>query len=260
MRNHMAAGQYTLSRFNSPSRGPVDFAVYLPPDWRPDAKDRYPLIFFLHGQDGSEHGFPYVVPATQLNSWIKRELIPPFVLIALRSGRLGTIEEQWSTTRNESLLTSFAPDELRTFALKHFKAGASPETTSIHGHSRGALGALHFALKYPHLFASSVSNSMVSDYALPEEAANAQLYAPNVIASGIRYRISIGDADQFTKELGRRISADTHDLLGRLGIEHEYEILSGVAHDPREVWSYRRANNTPNGLYELRFHARAWGD
>jgi len=267
MLKDIAPGQYTYSRFISPARGPVDFAVYVPPDWQSDGKETYPLLFFLHGQDGSEHAFPLIVPAARLNSWIDDRLIPPFVLIALRSGRLngvranGTqldgIEEQWSSARNETLLTSTASDEIRAFAQRYFRAGATPRVTSIHGHSRGALGALHFALKYPRLFASAVSNAPVSDYAFPQEAANARLHAADIIGSGILYRISIGDSDQF-KELGRRMASDMHELLDQLKIEHEFEVLPNVTHDPRELWTYRRDDGVPNLLYELSMHARAW--
>ena len=96
MQTELSGGRYTYARFISAARGPVDFAVYLPPDWRARGKETYPLVFFLHGQDGSEHFFPFAVPATQLNTWIEQGSMQPFVLIALRSGRSTGVEEQWS--------------------------------------------------------------------------------------------------------------------------------------------------------------------
>ena len=253
----MRPGGYTFSRFISPARGPVDFAVYLPPGWR-DGATGYPLLIFLHGQEDSEHGFPFAVPAAQLNCWILQGSIVPFVLFSLRAGRIGGVEEQWSTQRNEALLTSPQRDELRAFIQRHFKAGQSPRTTSIHGHSRGARGALHFALKYPEGFASAVSNALVSDYALKEEALSARANAARVNASGIRYRLSIGAADPFVAELNSGAHWQMHELLTELRIEHEHEILAKATHDFREIWNHGQTGADPNGLRELRFHARAW--
>ena len=58
---------YAYSSFLSPSRGLVDYSVYLPPQWQRNSDKTYPLVFFLHGQTGWERSFPDSVPATQLN-------------------------------------------------------------------------------------------------------------------------------------------------------------------------------------------------
>jgi len=119
----LKSGTYTYSRFLSPSRGLVDYSVYLPPNWIRNSSTTYPLVFFLHGQTGWERSFPDSVPESQLNQWIQQGLIPPMVIVSLRTGRLeANVEEQWSSLRNEGLLTSEATNELRSFVRQQFRA------------------------------------------------------------------------------------------------------------------------------------------
>lgn len=257
--NDLKLGGYTYSRFISPSRGVVDYSVYLPPKWQRHTKNTYPLVIFLHGQTGWEQSFPQSVPASQLNDWINRGLIPPMVIVSLRTGRInGREEEQWSSPRNETLLTSDSNNELRAFLRRELHAGMTAKTTSIHGHSRGARGAIHYALKYPQQFASAVANAFVSDYALPETMQLAAQNQDTLRKSGIPLRISIGDRDEFELNLGRQSSAVIHKHLNDLGIKHQYQVFAGVDHGFVNIWNARQANGMPNGLAELQFHAGAW--
>lgn len=262
MINALKVGDFTHSRFISPSRGLVDYSVYLPIDWRRESNKTYPLILFLHGQTGWEHSFSEAVPASQLNQWMAQNLIPPSVIVALRSGRIGAngrTEEQWSTPRNESLLTSESPNELRAFIRQQFRAGMTPKTTSIHGHSRGSRGAIHYALKFPQSFASAVANAFVSDYALEETMRIATENQQYLRTSGIPLRLSIGDRDEFVLNMGRKASPVIHDYLTKLNIPHQYQLFKGIDHGFANLWNVRLKNGMPNGLSELQFHAGAWG-
>ncbi len=252
-------GAYTYSRFLSPARGLVDYSVYLPPQWSRNSNRTYPLVFFLHGQLGWERSFPDSVPAQQLNQWISRGLIPPMVIVSLRTGRLkGKVEEQWSSARNEALLTSGSSNELRAYISTQFKAGLSAKTTAIHGHSRGSRGAIHYALKYPTRFSSAVANAFVSDYALQEMKQIATNNLQQIRSNGIPLRISIGDKDEFALNMGRRSSPVIHQFLNSLNIPHDYEVFPGVNHGFVNVWNTKQKNGQHNGLAELQFHARAW--
>lgn len=262
MINALKVGDYTHSRFISPSRGLVDYSVYLPSDWSRESTKTYPLILFLHGQTGWEHSFAEAVPASQLNQWMAKGLIPPSVIVALRSGRIGAngrTEEQWTTPRNETLITSEKSNELRSFIRQQFRAGMSPKTTSIHGHSRGSRGAIHYALKFPQSFSSAVANAFVSDYALPETMKIATDNQQKLRTSGIPLRISIGDRDEFVLNMGRKASPVIHQHLNSLQIPHQYQVFSGIDHGFANLWNVRLKNGMPNGLSELQFHAGAWG-
>ena len=257
--NDLNSGGYAYSRFMSPSRGLVDYSVYLPLEWKRNSNKAYPLVFFLHGQTGWERSFPDSVPAKQLNQWIAKDFIPPMVIVSLRTGRLnGKDEEQWSSARNEALLTSETPNELRTFIREQFRAGMSPKTTAIHGHSRGSRGAIHYALKYPTSFSSAVANAFVSDYALKETMQIASQNLHQIRSNGIPLRISIGDRDEFVLGMGRRASPVIHRFLNNLQIPHDYEVFPGVDHGFVNIWNTKQKSGLPNGLAELQFHAGAW--
>lgn len=261
MINALKSGDYTHSRFISPSRGLVDYSVFLPSEWRRDSKKTYPLIIYLHGQTGWEHSFSEAVPAAQLTQWMARGLIPPAVIVALRSGRIGAngrTEEQWSSSRNETLITSEKPNELRAFIRQQFRAGMSPKTTSVHGHSRGSRGAIHYALKFPQSFASAVANAFVSDYALQETMQIATQNQARLRTNGIPLRLSIGDRDEFVLNMGRKASPVIHQHLNNLGIPHQYQVFPGIDHSFAKLWNVRLSNGMPNGLSELQFHAGAW--
>ena len=257
--NALNPGGYTYSRFMSPSRGLVDYSVYLPQEWKRNSTKQYPLVFFLHGQTGWERSFPDSVPAKQLNQWIAKGVIPPMVVVSLRTGRLnGKDEEQWSSVRNETLLTSENSNELRAFVRKQFRAGMTAKTTAVHGHSRGSRGAIHYALKHPTRFSSAVANAFVSDYALKETMQIASQNQAQIRSNGIPLRISIGDRDEFVLNMGRQASPVIHRFLNNLKIPHEYEVFPGVDHGFVNLWNARQKNGLPNGLAELQFHAGAW--
>ena len=259
MRQALKSGGYAYSKFISPSRGLVDYSVYLPPQWQRNSTKTYPVVYFLHGQTGWERSFPDSVPAQQLNQWINRGRIPPMVIVALRTGRLkANVEEQWSSKRNEVLLTSENPNELRTFIRQQFRAGMTAKTTAIQGHSRGSRGAIHYALKYPRSFSSAVANAFVSDYALDETKRIAQQNIQQIRQFGIPLRISIGDQDEFAVNMGRKASAVIHQFLNNLNIPHDYEVFRGVNHGFVNIWNTQMRNGITNGLAELQLHAEAW--
>ena len=250
-------GLYTVSSFESGARGKVFFTVYLPPGWSVGGTETYPLILFLHGQHGDEHYFRTRVPESDLNTWIRDGLVPPFVLIAPRGAdNIGTV--QWYHDENVALLTSGAPDELRAFAWETFRAGGSPERISVHGHSRGASGALHFTLNHWDLFASAVANAFVSDYVLDDYREAAVENRDAIVQSGITLRMTIGTQDSFVLEDDRVGSPALHEHLDTLGIPHEYEVYPGVTHGFSSLWDYELSGGKQAGLYELQLHADAW--
>lgn len=250
-------GRFTRSAFQSEARGWVYFSVYLPPDWTPDDTETYPLIFFLHGQGGDEFAFPRSVQAREINQWIEQGELPPFVLIAPRGADVRN-SVQWYHRPNEIMLTSEGAGELRAYAREHYRAGVDPETVSVHGHSRGATGALFMAMNHPDKFVSAVANAFVSDYALGDRQDDADENRDRVLESGIPIRMVIGTRDEYVLQQNRTATPEMHEHLLGLGISHEYEVLSGVSHALRSIWDHRRDDGRKNGLYELQFHARAW--
>jgi enterochelin esterase-like enzyme len=250
-------GRYTRTVFRSDARGWAYFSVYLPPGWAPEGTETYPLIFFLHGQGGDERTFPLMIRAREMNEWIESGEVPPFVLIAPRGADVRRTV-QWYHRANERMLTSEEAGELRAYAREMFRAGVEEGTVSLHGHSRGASGALFMAMNHPEEFASIVANAFVSDYVLSDRKRDASRNRDLVLESGVPIRMVIGTKDRYAVDMNRSASPEFHQHLQELGIPHEYEVFEGVSHGLRSIWNFRRPDGMKNGLYELQFHARAW--
>ncbi|MBN1422328.1 MAG: hypothetical protein JXP34_26370 [Planctomycetes bacterium] len=250
-------GSYTVSFFDSGVRGRVYFTVYLPPGWTPEGGETYPLIFFLHGHSDDERGFSRAVPVTQLNQWIGHGFVPSFVLVAPRVSDEAK-SGQWFHDENVSLLTSEAPDALRSFCWETFRAGGLSGNISVQGHSRGASGALFFALNHCDSFASAVANAFVSDYVLDDRRASATANRDRIITRGFPLRMTIGSEDPYVVQSDRIGSEALHRHLTTLGITHEYEVVPGATHSFFSLWHHVRPDGLVAGLHELQFHARAW--
>jgi S-formylglutathione hydrolase FrmB len=186
-------------------------------------------------------------------------LVPPFVLVAPRGSDVPR-SVQWYYPENVTLLTSESSEELRAYCWETFRAGGTPDMISVHGHSRGASGALYFALNHWDRFASAVANAFVSDYVLEERKADAVRNRDAIVQNGIPLRMTIGTEDSYVLDLGRVGSQELHIHLDTLGIPHEYEVLQGVTHGFTSLWYFDRHDGLQTGLYELQFHARAWAN
>jgi len=246
---------------NSKSRGRVKLEVYLPPTWNKNTTETYPVVYFLHGQGGRQTDFFDTVKSSDLDAWINQGELPSFVLVSIQSDYENGEEQQWSSAKNEIFLTSKKYSELRAYTLKYFKAGDDLDTnkikkTSIQGHSRGARGALHYAVKFPKDFTSAVSDAFVSDYALSDEKNNAVSHSQEFIDSGIKLRMSVGDKDNF--EQNKQVSLRMHNYLKSIGLPHEYEVLADASHNFYTIWNSVLESSQINGLYELKFHAQSW--
>jgi len=246
---------------NSNSRGKTKLEVYLPPKWSKDVQKTYPVIFFLHGQGGKQTDFFKTLDSTDLDRWINQGELPAFVFISIQSLDINGVEQQWSSSENETFLTSDEKSELRSYALKHFKAGDSLGSekilkTSIHGFSRGARGAVHYAVKFPKRFTSAVSDAFVSDYALDEEENYALKNKSQFLSSGIKLRMSVGDRDSFEER--RHVTIQMHNYLNSLGLPHEYEVLTNASHNLYTIFNSVTESTLINGLYELKYHANTW--
>jgi len=242
----------------SPSRGRIFGTVYLPPAWDPSGQREYPLLVFLGRGRGDASLAAGVYPADSLNHWIAAEALPPLVIVEVEYATFAEEAEPWSSTRNETFLTSEARRELRAVSQRRFWAGGSPGTTSIQGFSFGARGALHYALGFPDRFASAIADAFVSDYALDEERDHARANIERILESGMRIRMSIGSRDEWVLERGQQATYVMHEFLDSLGISHEFDVLPGIRHDPGRMSRYVRSDGASHGLHGLQFHARAW--
>ncbi|WP_052592144.1 esterase family protein [Aureispira sp. CCB-QB1] len=245
-------GNYTHGSFKSKERGHVDFNVYLPPNWSKDNTEEYGLMILLHGQGEDEFTFLGALPASSLNHWIKQQFISDnFVLIAVRGGT-NTNKMQWYSNSNEAMITSLDAQELRRYCHRNFHTSLNPSKISVLGHSRGATGALNFALYFPNQFASVVSSAFVSDYAVErlQQAANQNLEV--LLQRKVPIYMLIGENDQYVLNNKRKGSPNMSTFFHSKGIEHQFKVVPKKSHRLAELWEY------PTNINCLKFCLESW--
>jgi len=244
-------GTYTHSTFQSKNRGGVDFNVYLPPNWDKKNPAKYPLIILLHGQGEDENSFPNAISSDSLNSWISHKILPSLVLIALRGGD-NTEEMQWYSKANQKMITGTGDDELKSYCSSMFNTSMDGSKISVIGHSRGATGALYFALKFPNDFSSIISSAYVSDYILRKLIKTANANLDKIRASNIQIKMLIGTQDQYVLEMDRQGSYLLSKHFNKIGINHDLEVLHNKRHNLSEIWE------PVNSMGYLKFCVRSW--
>lgn len=248
LQGQLIPGSFNVLELESKSMGVVPAFVYLPPSWDP-ASD-YPLVVFLHGQGEDERSMLQHVSADSMNEWIESGKLDPVVLLAVK-GNEDPSEVQWFHAANEKFL--IGEDDMRAICRQLFSTSIDASQISIEGFSRGGTGAIFLALKHPQRFASAVSNSFVSDYAIRDLrtlAFNLDKATPSA-----KLLIEIGDKDQFVLKHDRQGFKVMHELLDSLSISHEYKVLPGVQHHYGQIWNYSEGDH--NGLRHLLFHQNA---
>ena len=248
---NLIGGKYYHSSLQSANRGTVSYNVYLPPNWSADSHEKYPLVLLLHGQFGDEHSFLDVFPQSDLNTWIDDGVIPEMVIIGLNGGYPKN-DMQWYYTENDNMISSLEKGELRQYCASHFNTTLESSKISIIGHSRGATGAMYFAMKYPSRFASVLSVSFVSDYMIERLKKIIHENLGNIHQSEIEIDMIIGSEDEFVLQNGRSGSVQMSEFLKENNISHHFEILNGKKHGSSSILEY------PTNLNCLSFIANSW--
>ena len=125
-------------------------SVYLPPQYE-QSKNRFPVIYYLHGFTGTDSITPQMKMV--LDKGIASGKIRPYILVI--SDQYTTYEGSFYTN---STLTGnwadFTAKELVEYVDKNFKTLANRESRGIAGHSMGGYGAFKIGMLYPDVFSS----------------------------------------------------------------------------------------------------------
>lgn len=125
-------------------------SVYLPPNYE-KSKQRYPVIYYLHGFTGTDS--IYSGMKTILDEGIRRQKIRPYILV---------IPDQYtlfegSFYSNSPLIgdwEDFTAKELVAYVDKNFRTLPNRESRGIAGHSMGGYGAFKIGMLHPEVFSS----------------------------------------------------------------------------------------------------------
>lgn len=235
---------------------PVEYSVYLPPDYETSQRN-YPVLYLLHGYSDDETGWIQFGEANAIaDRGINNGDFPPCIIV-MPDGKVTWYinsydgKDPWE----DMFIQEFIP-----FIEKEYRIRSKKEFRAIAGLSMGGNGALHLSMRNPEMFSSCVALSagtftdeeVISGNAYeryfkniygpkPENGKVSEYwkaYSPlHLIEStdpdklkSVRYYIDCGDDDFLYKG-----NAALHVKMRDNGIPHEFRVRNGG-----HTWSYWR--------------------
>lgn len=223
----------------------VSYLVYLPPDYETDLQHRYPVVYWLHALSGHQSaGRVFIGP---LDNAIRNGRAPAMIVISVN----GLRDKFYSDSKDGKWpLESVIIKELIPHVDQTYRTIARREARGIEGFSMGGYGAAHLGFKYPDTFGAIgiMSGALLTPEKL-EELRDGEIYrtvwggdrsyaeandpftlvtenAGRIRSAGTAIRIAVGSLD------GLRVRLQAfHELLNKLNIENEFELVPGVGHD-----------------------------
>jgi endo-1,4-beta-xylanase len=247
---------YTATTINQQT----DFLLYLPPGYDdPANRDRrYPVIYWLHGYSCEpQHGAPFV---DTLDAAIRAGHIPPTIAV-LPNG----LFDSWyvDSVDGSQPVESVIIKDLIPHVDKTWRTVPDRRARALEGFSMGGWGALHLALKCPHLFGAVTSISAPFHRAknFPQifrifSGDHAAYYAEDPVVyarrnatqlrdpDALRIRLLCGDKDE-QHHLGYNVALDKR--LAEWQIPHQTTILAGIGHNDADI--YERLGPKVFGFY-----------
>ncbi len=143
-------------------------SVYLPPGYN-NSKQRYPVIYFLHGFTGDNK---MLTPMAEILDFaIATNKIRPFIMVI--SDQKTTYDGSfYSNSQVFGNWEDFTAYDLVEYMDNNFRTIAKSESRGITGHSMGGYGALKIAMHHPEIFSSVYAIS-------PGALAIVKEYGPN---------------------------------------------------------------------------------
>lgn len=239
---------------------PVEYSVYLPPDY--ETSDRYyPILYLLHGYSDDETGWIQFGEANQIADKGIANGDFSSCIIVMPDGKVSWYCNNYKGTDpwEDMFVKEFIP-----FIEKEYRVRPKKEFRAIAGLSMGGYGALMLSMRNTELFSSCVamsSGTFTDEEILANDSydgyfkdiygpkpegkvsehwkANSPLHLLENVdiekLKSIRFYIDCGDDDFLYKG-----NSALHVKMRDLGIPHEYRTRNG-GHE----WSYWRS-----GLYD----------
>lgn len=132
----------------------VPYCVILPPSYGQETDRRYPVSYYLHGLGDNEQSLVNLGGWSIYDRLIREKKIGEFVLVAPAGFTSFYINSRDGKFRYED----FFLQEFLPAMEKKYRIGTTHSQRGIMGISMGGFGALHYAFKYPDMFAAVSAN------------------------------------------------------------------------------------------------------
>ncbi len=229
-------------------KGEVSYLVYLPPDYETNKEKRYPVVYWLHGLGGDQRAGAGFVE--RLDAAIKASRAPAMIAVLVN----GMWASMYCDSKDGQLpVESVIVKDLIPHVDATYRTIAQREARAVEGFSMGGFGAAHLGFKYPETFGvvSILAGALHNPDSIAER--RAEIFK-NVFGSDKDYfkanspwtlleknadairgktqvRIWVGDQDML-----HDWNKQYHELMERLKIAHEFEVVPGVGHNYRQLY------------------------
>ena len=248
----------------------VRYCAILPPSYDENKRQRYPVLYFLHGLGENEQMLIGSGGWNLIEDLWEQHQLGEFLIVTPDADTSFYINSYDGRERYEDFfIREFLPFIERTYRTRpgrHYRG--------IGGISMGGYGALHLAFRHPELFTSVSASSaallgklpdvkfanprqsrllrVLAVFGTPPNAAFWERNDPIRLArtahlAGLKIYFDCGTEDDYGFESGAQT---LHDTLASRGIPHEFHLYPG-GHD----WRYFAAHLSA----ALQFHSRAFG-
>lgn len=227
---HATSLTYTLETFNSQAMGMQrTYGMMLPPGYNQHPRQRYPVIFLLHGGHGdATDWFKKAAAVPVIQSLYDRGQLPPSIIITPdgndKRGSSALWDPQYIDGKYGRVLSTIG-DELVNEVCRRYRAKMQPQFWAIGGLSSGGWGALNIGLHYPQHFSVLFSHS---GYFIDRSGAfNSPMAFVTSMSPMERDRLRVyldaGKGDKRFLSQSRRF----HKRLDRLGVPNVFHEFPG---------------------------------
>lgn len=228
--------------------GEVSYHIYLPPQYEQESTRRFPVIYWLHGLGGNQRGGVGTFGA-RADDAIRGGSLPPAIVVFV-NGMVSSFYCDWANGKRP--IESVIVKDLIPHIDATYRTIAKREGRVVEGYSMGGFGAGHLGFKYPELFGTVVidAGALIVDMSGPNLSAifdgafdgdkerflaehPTTLVTKNAdqIRGKQKIRIGCGGDDGLLPR-----NRELHELLTKLNIDHQYEVVEGVAHNAGEYY------------------------
>lgn len=237
---------------------PVEYSVYLPPDYE-NSQRSYPVLYLLHGYSDDETAWIQFGEANTIaDHGIAEREFPPCIIV-MPDGKVSWYINSYDGNDpwEDMFIEEFIP-----FIEKNYRIRSKKEFRAIGGLSMGGNGSLVLSIRHPEMFSSCVamSSGIFTDEEMLTKNVNnhyfSNIYGPlpkdgevsdywksysvlHLIENtdieklkSIRFYIDCGDDDFLYKG-----NSTLHIKMRDLGIPHEYRVRNGG-----HSWGYWRTS------------------